>query len=953
MKFLGELLSQLCLMAVLFSSLGAQAQLSDPKIKFNSLETAHFSIIFDSRQRLVAELYADYAEEAYQSLVQKFNMEAPRKTVIFINDVSDQANGSAVGIPYPLITVFGVLPGPAEPVSDYGNWGRELLMHEFTHILNFEPANGFFSPLRYLFGNLVRPNMFLPRWYLEGLAVQEETEFSNNGRLRSANFTAQLRALSLEGLLEKENISRINEISIPYWPFGARPYLMGSVLWDQIVREKGADIIGRLNDRYSRRMPFFLSAPIEDETQRNYQEMLSEAYKYIETGSLAQKAKIEAHSSFQMKSFKSQIGFDTNSPSISADRMKLLLVTHNEETDSIVELRERKNSDQSFSEIEPRKILEGYSIGKVAWLPNSTEFVYESLDTFNRYYRFSDLYKYNLVSKKRDRLTKGLRAREATVSPDGQKVCFVQLDTSLTRLSCIKIDGSGFETLYSPALQMRIARPEFVNNSEIVFSEKSDAGKEALRIISLQSQKIKNILSDFTPAHFAKPTARGLLFSSEKSGVSNIYLSDLQFKTAKPITNILTSASTSEFDSARNELLVTILSGKGQNVAAVESSVWQNQPKDLPDVAPLVEDHWKKNTPPTVQTEKKIEDYSSWPYLYPRYWMPYFYFLPGGSYFSASTSAGDPAGRNAYTLLGSYDSLTSRPSVFASYTNASLSTPITLDLFDYYEYIYAIAYVRHTTLVNPYLSSFIPGLSNNFKMGGGWTYFQSAYTGVNLNANGPGVFFKYADISKKGFEISPEKGGTLYFGYNSFLPNVGNMSYDEIKFRGSYFFSKYLPRHHVLASSLNIYYAPRLNDILLGKTTASAVFQQNVLDSSFILRGYPYGALIGRNLYSTNLEYRFPISESHQGFGVKPLFIQRYYGALFTDIAMVDGALYSINSKKYKLASAGQSFVGSGLEFKADTTMFFQIPITWTLGLYYGFDKEASAGFTPFMGFTL
>ena len=953
MKSLGEFFLQLCLLALLLSPQLAHAQFIDPRIQFSSLDTPHFTIVFDSRHRLIAELYANYAEEAYQTLNSRFNGEAPKKTVILINDVSDQANGSAVGIPYPIITAFGVLPGPSEPVSDYGNWGRELLMHEFTHILNFEPANGVFSPLRYIFGNLVRPNMFLPRWYLEGLAVEEETEFSNNGRLRSPNFTAELRALSLDGLLEKENISRINEVGIPYFPFGARPYLLGSILWDEIVHEKDPEIVGRLNGRYSRRFPFFITAPILEETGHDFQALLSESYRRIRIKSLEQKDEIEGGSKFQFKNFKGQLGFDSSSPAISPDQLKLLVVTHNEETESLIELRERKSFDQSFSEIEPVKVLDGTAITRVSWLGNSNEFVYEGIDTYDHFNRFSDLYIYNLETKKKQRLTHAQRAREATVSPDGHKICFVQLDTALTRLGCIQSDGSNFELLYSPELQIRISRPEFLSQDEIIFSERNSSGSEVLKIFNFKSLKIREVLTDFSPAHFAKQTSQGLFFESEKSGVANIYLASKDFKTAKPVSNVVTSCSTSELDSARDELLISVLSGKGQNIASVDAPSWKNQPLVLPQIAPLIEDHWKKNSPPTVQFEKKIEDYSPWSYLYPRYWMPYFYLLPGGSYFSASTAAADPAGHHAYTLLASYDTLSSKPSIFAAYTNSTIATPLTFDLFDYYEYIYAIGYIRHSTTVNPYVTSFIPGLSNNFTFGGGWTYFQSAYTGANLNANGPGGFFNYSNISKRGLQISPETGGTLYLGYNSYLPNIGNVSYDEVKFRGSYFYSKNLPKHHALAGFLNLYYAPRLDHLLLGRTTSSAVFQQNVLDSSFVLRGYPYGALIGRNLFSTNLEYRFPIREAYDGYDVKPIFFHKYYGAIFTDITTVDGAFYSVKNLSYNLASAGRYFVGSGLELKADTTMFYQIPITLTLGLYYGFDKDASLGFSPFFGFTL
>ncbi len=944
---------QLSFLLLFLFSLSAFPQVADPKIHFNTLETSHFRIIFDSRHRLIAELYADYAEEAYATMIEKFNKEAPSKTIIYIDDVSDQANGSAVGIPYPMITAFGALPGPSEPVADYGNWGRELLMHEFTHILNFEPAHGVFAPLRYVFGNLVRPNMFLPRWYLEGLAVEEETEYSDFGRLRSPNFTSQLRALSLDGLLEKENISRINEVGIPYWPFGSRPYLMGSILWDEIVRGKDASIIGRLNDRYSRRFPFFLSGPIADEMNKDFQTLLDDAYKRIGSGAHAQRAKIQAGSDFHSKKFVKQMGFDTNSPAMSPDRMKLLLVTHNEDAEGFIELRERNVASESFSDIEPVKIVEGAGTARVSWLGNSNEFVYDALDMNSHYNHFSDLYTYNLSLKKKDRLTHGLRAREPSVSPDGNEICFIQLDTGYTRLAKIKRDGSGFEVLYAPDIQIRLSRPEFLNKNEIVLSERNTVGREVLRILNLQTHTVKDLLPDYSPMHFAKMTREGLVFESEKSGVANIYMASEDLSSAKPITNVVTGASSAEIDSGLDELLVTVISGTGQNVEAVNPEVWQNQPEKLPQIRPLLGNHWKKHTPPEVHVDKEVEEYSPWSYLYPRYWLPYFYFLPGGSYFSASTTASDPVGHHAYSLLASYDTLSHKPSIFATYTNSTISTPLTLNLYDYNEFIYAVNEVRQSILVNPYFTSFIPGLSNKYTMGAGWNYYETTYPGENLTANGPGVFFNYMNTSKRGFQISPEQGGTAYFAYNSYLPRISNVNYDELRFAGSYFLSGFLPKHNVLAGFLNLYYAPRLDHLLLGRTTSSAVYQQNVLDSSFVLRGYPYGALIGRSLYSGNLEYRFPIRNAYDGYDIKPLFFQKYYGALFVDAATVDGAYYSKNNLAYNAVSPGHYFVGSGLELKADTTVFYQIPVTFTLGLYYGFDNQASYGFTPFLGFLL
>lgn len=143
----------------------------DPNIEWKVIETEHFKIIYDSQLHSVARLYAWQAERAHSFLEPIFK-EHPSKTHVLISDSTDFANGSARFLPYPQITVFPVMPGDLDSLGHYDNWAAELMIHEYTHILAFEPSHGFYTPFRYLFGSLVHPTGLLLLGGMRGLPLK-------------------------------------------------------------------------------------------------------------------------------------------------------------------------------------------------------------------------------------------------------------------------------------------------------------------------------------------------------------------------------------------------------------------------------------------------------------------------------------------------------------------------------------------------------------------------------------------------------------------------------------------------------------------------------------------------------------------------------------------------------------------------------------------------------------
>ena len=247
----------LFLISILFFNLSSYAQrigFSDDVWK--TIKTEHFDIIFSAQQQDLGLYYAQVAEKAYQNLQTVFT-EKPTRTVIVVNDSTDASNGYATRIPYPLIMAYPVLINDHDSLTEAGEWARELITHEMTHILQFEPALGFYKYIRPVFGTIVAPNLLLPIWWKEGMAVEMETQFSPRGRLRSNFQDASLRAMVLDRKLFSYTLASVNEM-LPSWPFGMRPYLFGSVFWSQLLKDKGISAADFIAQRHGERVPSLL-----------------------------------------------------------------------------------------------------------------------------------------------------------------------------------------------------------------------------------------------------------------------------------------------------------------------------------------------------------------------------------------------------------------------------------------------------------------------------------------------------------------------------------------------------------------------------------------------------------------------------------------------------------------------------------------------------------------------
>jgi hypothetical protein len=968
---------------LLFSGVARSGSLVDPDIQWKVIRLAHFDLIYDAKHQKLAEAYAQHLEEIVQILSGSFSA-IPEKTLLVLNDRTDLTNGYATAIPEGTIVAFPVLPGPLESIYEHGNWARELIMHEYTHILSFEPQRGVIRVLRGIFGSIITPTLFLPRWWLEGVAVEMETRQSHFGRLRSTNQDAALRSYAVDKTLSRITLAEINESAIPTWPTGARPYLFGSLMWSQMqsLRFDKPGVVDELHQKYGGRVPFLLDGPAYISFDMGYDELFKSMISDLEKR-LSQQLTLLGKVSASVTDHYQVEEPEAFQPVISGDGLRMAYLvkdTTNKRSVRVVvrpslnerfsnslkaeELGQDLNEDADSLRTIPGKVQDGPpagTISRLAWFPKSKKLIYDKVDEFNRFQEASDLWVYDLKAKKSKQITKALRAREASVSPNEETAVFVKLGAGMTELGIWDFAKETWSSLYTPPLLSTVSFPTYLNENEIIFGERTKEGLEGLKIIDLSTKQITSVLTNFKNAKIPLMSPWGLIFLSTNNGVRNLYLASADLKSAKPLTHSLTSVGPSSVDPQNEEIYLTTLTSDGQQIGVLPKKEWQRiQNEVLPVVEPLYVDRYPtyaveaaaENEAAASNTNYTVEDYSPSSHLWPKYWIPGFAFGSDGAFVSASTSQADPVGLHSYSGTLAYDSGTRRGIYNLIYNNATTPALITLGAYDYRTLLGLTAYeLRLQT--QKIIASWQPTpLSTDWSALVGWTWNERELLTNKLNQSGPALGVQYANYSQSGAQISPEGGLGFSLFNTSYLRDSIHEGFNEVRFSFVKYWSKWLPkRHAIMAKAQGRWIEEKVSLVNYESSLAYPLFLDS-LNPQYLMRGYPSGSFLFKSLANYTLEYRFPIASVYRGRSTTPIFLKQIHGAIVADGIQADGYSYNpdlngISSFPFETTPKWKIFGDVGAEIKFDVTLGFHFPLTIYLGSYWPLDRRPAGGSNP------
>ena len=240
-------LRQIVLLMLLLA-VARPALAGDGTIHWRTLRGPGIEVHYPSQLEPLARRAAAVFQDAKRTLEPLFNYKPDEPLQLTIDDFADSANGFATPLPYDHVHLQAYPPEPGGDLGDHGDWLRALLFHEYTHILHLSDVSGLPAAGNWIFGRRFLPNMLLPRFFVEGLAVHIETRHTggdvavagSGGRVDSPVYLAMLRAAVLDGTLPE--LSQLTGDPLR-WPRGNGWYLFGSVLLDDIARTRGQEAI--------------------------------------------------------------------------------------------------------------------------------------------------------------------------------------------------------------------------------------------------------------------------------------------------------------------------------------------------------------------------------------------------------------------------------------------------------------------------------------------------------------------------------------------------------------------------------------------------------------------------------------------------------------------------------------------------------------------------------------
>ena len=532
----------LCLLAAglpgVHSSVTAQVP---PDESWRSLETSHFRVTFPEGMDPLARRAATRAERAFEALNEVF-LDPPDGLIeLLLTDHTESSNGFATSVPFNRITVFVRPPMEGSALSHFDEWMEIVITHELVHIFQLDATGLIGSLIRSVMGRWEAgwptfPSFDLPRWTTEGLATYYESSLTTAGRVRGSYIDMVLRTAVLEDGFE--GLDQISGSS-PNWPAGDRVYVYGATFFDHLSGVYGEERLGAFADAIARQwFPYRVNSGAEDAFGVSFSDAWKEWRGALEVRFRALADSLAMAAPLTVGERLASEGRQALFPSVSPDGARLAFVRWDGRTDAQMRVSEPNGSND-------HKLLRLSNLSNFAWLPDGA-LVGSEIEFADPFRIRADLIRITADGRKR-RITRRARLDHPTPSPDGRTVVAVQSMGGTNRL--VRVDmGTGDVVGLTPFLEdVHWAYPAWSPDGRWIAASRWTPGALYNVVVTDREGRIVSRITNERSVDQAptwSPDGRWLLWSSDRSGIPNIYALEIDPESAAPgalrqVTNVL------------------------------------------------------------------------------------------------------------------------------------------------------------------------------------------------------------------------------------------------------------------------------------------------------------------------------------------------------------------------------------------------------------------------------
>ena len=898
-----------------------------PELRFRSLVTPRATVHYHQGLEAMARQAATLATEILDQHERRYGVRVPRVEIV-LSDVEDDPNGFASPLPYPLVGLRAAAPTGADDFGGNDGWLRLVMTHELAHTVHLEEARGVVAGARRILGRapFLFPNASTPTWMIEGLATYEETEHTAFGRGRNPDVRMVLRTAAIEG-----EFPGIDEAvgSRDRYPGGATSYDFGEAFLRDLSRRFGPSVLPEIARVHAgRAIPYLDELTSLKVTGATFTTRWRE-WKDMATAEFAAEAsRIQGAGLTESRALTTR-GVRQGGARWSPDGRWIAYTNRSLSRHRAIHLMRPDGAGD-------HRLVRRNDGSTVAWTPDGQALVFDQSDIHDRFSVRSDLHVVELAGGRVRRLTRGARAREPDMAPDGTHIVFVRQLGDRTELAAIGIDGRGQADLTRSAPGVQWGRPRWSPDGRaIAASRLLPTGELDLVVMDADGANPRALTADrakdVEPAW--TPDGTRLVFRSDRDGVSNLYAVTIDDHAMVRLTNVLGGAFTPDVSPDGRTIVFSSYRAAGYDLHVM--------PLDLsaaPAAAPFV-DPYPPSRPTAAEYAGTDQPYRPFPTLRPRFWTPY---LETGDEIKvgAATGGADPLFRHTYgaALERGFD--TGRFGFHGFYQYDRWLPTLLMTYEDQSDPSGADAFRRSRELN---LRATVPlerTLRRSQALSIAWRRARDTISGAArpgpFDLGGIETAWSMTTARQFPYSISPAEGVRLRVAYLREAKvlgsdiGVGKATAD-------------LRAYHRLFSD---------TDTLAVRVGAGTTFGEPAFDRSFavggfpdgslfdvvqtnhsVLRGYAQDAFRGRRFAHANAEYRVPLAHPERGFRTLPIFLRHLHAAAFADAASAWSGALRLDDVKYGAGAA------VGVDFSAGPGLAF----TLTAGVAHGFSDSRSA----------
>ncbi len=517
-----------CLLAFMPPALAASY---DPELRWRTITTEHFHLHFHQGEEQLAEELSHTAERVFDTLVEEIAWDPRGRIHVIIVDRTDQSNGFASTIPYNAIVIYATAPMPDSSLSLYEDWTTALFTHELSHILHIDSNHAIVAAARKVLGRVATTHQASPRWIIEGFATFQETRQTTGGRGRAPAAEMVKRTSALQDPFPQ--LGNLDGFQ-PDAPGGNLRYLFGQDFIQWIADHQGEQSWTRWIHLYGGHVPFLL--PTQATFGRSFQSMYKDWKADEIADALSVAADVRAAGETESR-LLSDPGASCSAPAFSPDGDHLVWSCYDKRKGSAIW---RTDGDGYAPVIE----LDRRGASQFTWRSDSRAFVYAGVHIVNQFNTWSDVYLHVLGEEGTTALTSGSRARDPDFSPDGSRLLVVTNKAQNTQLERLTVDRRR-EALTHRTDHAVFATPRHSPDGNVIAVSVWEHGARDLWLYDPEGKPLRRLTAD--PAIEADPTwsadGHWLYFTSDRSGIPNVYAIDIATEHLWQVTNVVTGAA--------------------------------------------------------------------------------------------------------------------------------------------------------------------------------------------------------------------------------------------------------------------------------------------------------------------------------------------------------------------------------------------------------------------------